>query len=308
MNSSVISYTHFNEELVLTNDIIIFQRIGANGVMISSNDANGIFTLIDQYKNSKMFIYLLDDLLLDDQDGLPIEFIKRCNAVICSNDSIEKHIQMYNKNVHVLRTFVDMKVIDKTQAMELAGFNIIWASTGGFGLDIMKQIITTIRNELDINFICMGGSAKLFKSIEGTTIVPIVPFEQMVSYLKGCQILLNPMIADEAAIIRIQKRNRRTIKEFIDCKSEIKYALAGATNTAIISSKTSSYLYAIKDNENGILVDSAPEDWIKAIKRLYYDENLRSHIINNAYNDVAKNYTLDKAAQNIISIFGKLFV
>jgi len=284
-------------------DIIIFQRIGANGVVISQNEVERLLTLIKRYKNSNKFIYMIDDLLFEDQGDLPKEFMKLCNAVICSNDAIKKQASGYNKNVYVLRTYVDINLIEKTPAVALNGFNIIWASTGGFGLDIIKILIPRIRKELDINFICIGGSARLLKGLEGTNLMPIVPFEHMISYLKGSQILVNPLVASEAAINRIQKRNSKTIKEFIDCKSEIKYVLAGATHTAMISSKTASYRYAVKNNENGILVEDTVEDWVDAIKQLYNDENLRDKIIRNAHEDVLKNYTIKKAVQNVMAIF-----
>lgn len=284
-------------------DIVIFQRIGANGTVISQNEAERLLTLIDQYKNSKKFIYMIDDLLFEDQGGLPIEFMMRCNAVICPNADIKEHATDHNKNVYVLRTYADTNLIERTPAVALRGFNVIWASTGGFGLDIIKTLIPGIRKELNINFICIGGSARLLKELEGTNLMPIVPFEHMISYLKGSQILVNPLVASEAAIYRIQKRNSKTIKEFIDCKSEIKYVLAGATHTAMISSKTASYSYAVKNNENGILVEDTVEDWIDAIKQLYNDENLRNKIIRNAHEDVLKNYTIEKAVQNVMAIF-----
>lgn len=306
VNSTVICYTNLNKEVVADFDIIIFQRLGANGVIIEPKEVSEIFALIEQYQYSKIFVYLIDDLLLDDQDGLPKEFIKKCTAVICTNNSMKKQVYEYNKNVYVLRTYADMDVIEKTQGMELDGFNIIWASSGGFGIDLMKPLITSIQKELNVRFICIGGSAKFLRGMENTICMQIVPFEQMVAYLKGSQILINPMIPDEAAISRLEKRNRKTLKEFIDSKSEIKYVLAGATHTVLLSSKSDSYAYAITNDENGVFVEDSLEDWIMAIKRLYHDENLRNQITSNAYKDVMKNYSLEQAALNTIIILKEL--
>jgi len=302
-DSTIIYYTQLDEKHILEHEVIIFQRIGANATIITAPYRDKLFAFVEKYKDKKIFIYLIDDLVIEDQEGLPKKFMLRCNAVICSTEAMKRHLSDYNKNIHVLRTFVDSEAVETTKKTGLDGFNIMWASSGGLSLDLIRVLIPQVRKEMKVEFICLGRNTRYLSNIEGTTCYPILPFEQMIALLKDCQLLLNPMVPDRNTIIAITERTHKTIDEFLDCKSEIKYALAGATKTAIISSKREAYLFAIENNKKGLLVEDTVESFIEAIKKLYFDTNLRNSIIQEAYMDVMNHYTLKYAAQCAIEIF-----
>lgn len=297
-----IYYSELNEEKIIYYDTIIFQRIGANGVSIEDKYCEEILKLIEKYKKTKNFVYLIDDLVIEDQNGLPKQFIRLCNGTICPNHIMKQHLLHYNKHIHVLRTYIDMDVVEKVKKKKIDGFYVAWVSTAGLGLGLVEDVINNIRKELDIKFVYMGGGYQLLKAIDGLEINPYLPNEEMLSYLKGCRMIINPMVPYEDYKNRLEKRTKINIKEFLDCKSEIKYVLAGATKTAFISSKTAANMYAVKNGWNGILVNDTVEEWINAIKKLYYDEELREKIIENAYIDVNKQYTLNYAAESAYKI------
>ncbi|WHH58338.1 glycosyltransferase [Petroclostridium sp. X23] len=301
-DNMIIHYTQLEENHIIEHDVIIFQRIGANAVIISKEEEKKMFGLIDKFKNIRVFIYLIDDAVLEDQEELPKRMSAHCNAVICSTNKMKQILFEYNKNVYVMRTFADMEEIESVQKTDFYGFNILWASTGGLGLDIVPSIIANTLKELDVRFICIGGGARYIDKGEKIIRYPIIPFEKFVSYLKGCQLLINPMSLIEKSIRVVEERSKKSVKEFLDCKSEIKYVLAGAAKTAIMSSKTESYQYAVRSNENGVLVDDTVSDWVEAIKKVYYDQGFREKIAANAYNDVIQHYSLDYAARRAIQI------
>ncbi|MCT4686665.1 glycosyltransferase [Vallitalea sp.] len=309
-SSVALFYKELNEEIVLNNDIIIFQRIGANGIIISKEDKRNIFMLIDKYYNTKKFVYMIDDLVIEDQYGLPKELMKRCHALICHNKLMSQQINKYNKNIYVLRTYVDMDVIKNVEKKNLdEEFYVSWVSTGAIGRKLIFDIINRISKEnSNIRFITMSGSSFL-SGVENVISYRYVPFKNMISFLKGTHILLNPVPThDNYFKEKIEKRSQKTIEEFLNCKTEIKYALAGATRNAIISSKTAPFLYTIKNKQNGLLVNDTVEEWVAAINRLYKDDELREKIIENTYKDVLKYYTLDYASLKALEIFNRILM
>ncbi|QUH30229.1 glycosyltransferase family protein [Vallitalea guaymasensis] len=305
----VLYYKELNEEVVLNNDIIIFQRLGANGVIISREDKRNIFMLINKYYNTKKFVYMIDDLVIEDQYGLPKKFIKRCHALICQNKLMKQQIKKYNKNIYILRTYVDMKEIKNVKKENLDKFYVSWVSTGAIGRKLIFNIINTFSKEnSNIRFVTMSGSSFL-SGVENVISYRYVPFKNMISFLKGTHILLNPVPTnDNYYKEKIEKRSKKTIEECLNCKTEIKYALAGATQNAIISSKTAPFLYSIKNKQNGLLVNDTVEEWVTAINRLYKDDDLREKIIENAYKDVMEHYTLDYASLKALEIFNRILM
>lgn len=305
--TTILLYDKLEESHILSHDIIVFQRLGGNGVRLPKEYCDKIFTLIHKYKCYKKFVYLLDDLVVKDQNCLPERFMRVCNAVICLNESLKKHLIKYNKNVKVIRTFVDVESLEKVPYESTEGFHIVCPSSGGLGIGMIKSIIPIIRKDFDIQFTCIGKNSDLFENMDGVTNYPIVPFEQLISILKPADILLNPAIPDDELKKILEYRSGETAETFLDCKSEIKYVLAGMTDTVIISSKTASYLYAVKNGVNGLLVEDSIDEWVDAVKLLCLNDELREKIIINAYEDVMKNYTLDFASQKIIKIFQTLY-
>ncbi|GMQ60752.1 hypothetical protein AN1V17_51550 [Vallitalea sediminicola] len=303
-SSSEIYYKEINEDILKKNDIIIFQRLGANGILISQKDEEVIIQLIRKYYDSKKFIYMIDDLVIEEQNGLPKKFLKECHAAICYNEPMKQNISLYSKKTYVLRTFVDMDVIKNIRKNDYNGFYISWVSTGAIGKKLILNIINRINQErLNIKFITMSGSSFL-SGVENVNSHRYVPFSKMIYLLNGTQILLNPVtIQDKYYKEKMEKRTKKSINHFLNCKTEIKYALAGATRNAIISSKTAPFLYAINNKKNGVLVNDTVEEWVNAIKQLYENDKLREQMIINAYNDVNEHYNLEYAAKKIVEIF-----
>lgn len=299
-----ISYSQFTEEIISNFDVIIFQRIGANGIIIEHSYIQRIFYLIGKFYQQKSFIYMIDDLLFEDQNQLPKKFMTQCHAVICPNLTLAKQAKTYNDHIYVLRTYIDMKSTENIKESDRhKGYDMAWVSTGALGKELIKDIMLKLHKDMDIRMITIGGDTMFLKDVKSVTSYHFLPYEDMIAILKNVDILLNPVIIENSFVTpRIERRSKKSAKEFFDCKSEIKYAIAGGTKTAIITSKTAPYLYAIKHEENGLLVDNTVDDWVKAIKRLYYDNSFRQKMILHAYEDVKKRYTLEYGAEKAYDI------
>lgn len=300
-----IDYRELNEEVVSDYDVIIFQRLGANGTVIENLYAQRIFHLITTYHHQKRFIYMIDDLVFEDQNQLPKKLMTACHAVICPNDNLANEAKPYNIHTYVLRTYIDMKQTVKIKgANDHIGYDMAWVSTGALGKAFIKEIMDHLRQDIDIRMIAISGDVRYFSGIKGIASYPFLPYEDMIAIVKNVNILLNPVIINDRFVTpRIEERSKKSAKDFFDCKSEIKYAIAGGTKTAIITSKTAPYLYAVKHMENGLLVDNRVEDWVKAIKQLYHHKRLRRRIIRNAHRDVKKRYTLEYGAKKAYALF-----
>ncbi len=301
--TSIVHFKDLVESILLDYHVVIFQRIGATGTEVAKKDFDFISFLIKKYRTTKVFIYFLDDLVVEDQGGMPKEFMRMCHAVICTTERLKKNLSSFNERIYVLRNYVDLDFVKAVKKRKLKGFNAIWISTAGLGADMMKQIINQVNKDMPISFFYFGGMHKSLADIEGIFSYPFQPFRDMISWLKGCDILLNPMSPDQEYKTMLENRTKRNIEEFLQCKSEIKYILAGATKTAFISSITESNLYAVTSNWNGLLLEDTVTDWVDAIKRLYHDAELRKTMIKNAYADVMDRYTLKDAARNAMEIF-----
>lgn len=304
--TSVLHYTQIRQEDIISNDVVILQRIGANNIEITQPYKGQLLSWIEEYADKTVFVYMIDDLVIEDQNGFPKELITKCNGVICTNEILRQHLLEYNSNIYVLRTYIDMDIINKVKETWLDGFHVVWVSTSGLGIDLMREIVKKVRESFDIKFIYIGHAANQLSGIDGLISLPYLPYEQMISYVKACQVLVNPMQLNEEKARQIEERIHKTAREFIECKSEIKYVLAGASKTAFIASKTAANIYAVKNGFNGILANDTVADWSNAIMMLFQDIEYRKKIIHNAYLDVKRQYSLDAAAKKAEGIMTQL--
>ena len=90
--------------------------------------------------------------------------------------------------------------------------------------------------------------------------------------------------------------------DFIRCKSPVKYLLYGSIGLPCIYSDSWIYRDVVKDMDTGILVANTIESWMGAFERLISDDNLRSRISKNSYEDVRLNYSLDISARKILKV------
>ena len=111
VNTKVIYYTELTSDIVKEFDVIILQRLGTITI-IDKDEVNNIIDIIEKNKNIKKFIYIMDDLVLESQNGLPIKFISHCTDVLCTSKTLAKYIRKYNDNVHVFHTFIDVESFD----------------------------------------------------------------------------------------------------------------------------------------------------------------------------------------------------
>ena len=92
---------------------------------------------------------------------------------------------------------------------------------------------------------------------------------------------------------------------FNKCKSELKYIEFSALGIPVVASNISVYNETIEDGVTGYLA-SNEEEWINKLSSLIENPSLRETILNNARDDLLKNYSLKSRINQWDSIFKEL--
>lgn len=306
INTKIIYYTELTNDIVKDFDVIILQRLGTINI-INNDEVDNIIDIIEKNKNSKKFIYIMDDLVLESQNGLPIKFINHCTDVLCTSKTLAKYIKKYNDNVHVFHTFIDVESFDNIKQIKSEKFTLVWASTGALGSNIIEGIVENKEAfKFDFDLIVIGGMYGQFNNSKWIKSYPILKEEEMISLIKGADILLNPLTLSEKNIEAIKYRCKEPLNDFLNSKSEVKYAIAGICKTCILSSKTESFYKVIKNGVNGFILDNNVDDWIKCIQYLYYHKDELNKIIQNSYNEVKDEYSIDRGARQVLDIINSI--
>lgn len=85
---------------------------------------------------------------------------------------------------------------------------------------------------------------------------------------------------------------------FFHSKTNNKYREFGGCGIAGIYSNFPPYSNCVTHEDTGLLVGSSTEEWASAIERLVLDEKLRSHIADNAAEDVFSRYSFESAVES----------
>ena len=92
---------------------------------------------------------------------------------------------------------------------------------------------------------------------------------------------------------------------FNRCKSELKYIEFSALGVPVVASNINVYNEAIVDGVNGYLA-SNEDEWVDKLSILIEDPILRNGMVNNAHEDILKNYSLKSRANQWDEIFKNL--
>jgi len=291
-----LSESHFNDF-----DIILFQRLGANGAEISKEYLNRITDLINKYRKKVLTVYNIDDLILN---YVTKYFISLVNLVLVPNLGYDRYIYPLNENIAYTRTFIDKDLFENIKSslnLPKNKLKFLWTSTGLLGFDFILKLIPEINKNFPDSLIYTIGGGNQFKEYKNVIHNNIVSYEKFIEYFKECDIYLNPISSGISRDMRLVTNT----DDFINCKSEIKYLHCGLSQIPIISSRSLPYEYAIKNKINGLLVDNKTEDWLEAINLLEKDKDLKKYITENAYKDVINNYLLENLGRRIYKIFKK---
>lgn len=294
----VLYYLNITESHFQTYNIIVFQRLGGNKASISSDYINKIENLISKYKGNVLTVYTIDDLLVT---SIILKFISIVDLVMVPNELYLKYYGKFNSNFQYIKTFIDVEKIIKiipSKNVKKNKFNMLWASTGLLGKKFMEELAPEIcKNFPDSHLYVIGSGSEKFKNFKNIICLPNLPFDQFISYVKSCDVLLNPVSIDQDTFRGIP------MEDFINCKSEVKYVTSAICKIPIITSKSYCYTKAINNLVNGVILDNNISDWLNYIKLIKDNINFKKTLINNSFKDVSQNYNLKETAKKIFKIY-----
>ena len=93
--------------------------------------------------------------------------------------------------------------------------------------------------------------------------------------------------------------------EFNKCKSELKYIEFSALGIPVVASRIEGYEEAIEDGVDGYLATSENE-WVSKLVTLLEDPVLRNGMVNNAHDNILKNYSLNSRVEQWDNLFERL--
>lgn len=295
-------YLKINEEHFEKYDVIMFHRLGGNGVNIKDWYVKKMTDLTDKYRGKVLVVYHIDDLLVNDTI---YHFVNMADVFMVPNKNYVPHYESYNKNFSFInQTFMDIDYFNSipevpSQILPRDRVNLIWASTGLVGKNFMKELIPEIFKKFKskVHLHIIGSGSNEFLKYSNVTVKNNLSYTDFIDYFRKSDICLNPISIDSSRF-----RGVKT-KDFIDCKSELKYCTAGLARIPIISGRSYSYEKSITNRYNGIILDNNTDHWLDAVEELINNESLKKRIVDNSYKICMDKYSLSSVAKVVKKIF-----
>lgn len=134
-----------------------------------------------------------------------------------------------------------------------------------------------------------------------------LPLTQYGKHYDYCDVCLAPL--EEKELIKSISGDRWRTNYFNEVKSELKIIEAGMKKKVLIAQDFGIYKELIKNDENGILVNSKDKNgWYKAIKKVINDKEYRERLANNLHSFVMNNYQLDNVTKKRTDFYKSVLV
>lgn len=313
---SVIYYEDLEEEHFENFPIILFQRLGANGTLITKKMKEWFSLIFAKYRNKCKFIYDLDDFLIERQEAFPKWMLSNCHIGLAPNEVLKSEFEKYSNLVEVIRTHIDEGILNhvetsKRPPLENRKTLISWFSTGLHGISFMSSISDQLQKKIgDFAEIHFYGHIGLISNVKELLPSPlfhvnkIVSLNEMHSIVKNSHFMINPLGLEGLPLDKMIIDSTQ-MDLFTRSKCEIKFLHAGLFGKPLITTPIDSYKVAIENRKTGFFAESK-EDWINLIEKLVFDHQLRESVGNAAQKVVLEKYTLKRVAHDYKNLFVKL--
>ncbi len=269
-----------------SNEIIIFQR--------HSNEM--VLKIIEGLKEQgKLTVYELDDDIWNVHKSNPgYEFwnskqnlrtaekcISACDVVTTSTGYLGASLNQFSKNVYVLPNMLASSLWEAKRQREADNNSVVIGWIGGSAhRDNMKTILPALMQLVDeyqnLNLIVTDTVKTIFPEHERVNFVGRIPFENYPQFAVNFDIGISPLIDNS----------------FNRCKSDLKFLEFSMLSIPSVLSKVEPYSNSVTHGKNGFLARN-DKDWMKYLKRLIEDEELRKQIGKKA-KEFAQSRTIEK--------------
>jgi glycosyltransferase involved in cell wall biosynthesis len=314
ISASIIFYQDLSEKDFGENDIIVFQRLGANQGLISPAYQEQLFHWMDQYRHQTIYVYDIDDYVFEEQNGVPISIMKHSHCVLLPNEFLAYLAVAHQPRYHIIRTHIDLETAENAPKIPFDSqfIHIGWFSIAAQGIDIIEEIYPKLLEKWEGKVLIHAYVDSYFipllkKRFKKRMIIPYprISLKEMYALEKGMDILINPLNCHESLANMLEKITEEQKLKFLNSKSEIKYLHAGAAKKPLIATPIPAYRKAISHGITGFLAET-PQDWLNYLNLLIDHPEERERVGDLAHKHVSENYTFKQVAQNYTQFFRDL--
>lgn len=313
LNTQAIYYKKLNESHFKKFDIIVFQRLGANGGILSSDDIKILFFLVEKFKGKTTCVYDIDDYVFNDQNGFPLEMMRICDWVITPNEFLQNKIKEFQPKCHIIRTHIDLEALERVQLaneeFDQNYLHIGWFSANAYGIEIIQSIYSTLLKQYEgkilIHIYASFPYIKAIKEIFNNRLIithNCVTILEMYAISKAMAFHINPVSFNDILSKELDGKILGTPSDFLNSKSEIKYLHAGAVGKPLITTPIPSYRDTVLHCVTGYFAETE-DDWIKYIDLLINNPEERTHVGLNAQKHIYSNYSFENVSNNYAKFF-----
>jgi glycosyltransferase involved in cell wall biosynthesis len=256
-------------------DVLVLQRSCTPEALEAVDYANSlgkttVFEIDDDFwnldRNNPSYEYWNEPGVLKTMEDI----MKRSQIVTTTTEPLAKLLSRFNKNIAVLPNMLPGEVwqVEKPKKKPDDPVVIGWAG-GTSHWEDLKVLGGTIEQLLDeyenVEFHIAGAAEVPFYQHERAKGLEAVPIFDYAELLKDFDIGLAPL----------------TGIHFNKCKSDLKFLEYSMLGIPSVVSKVDSYTASVAHGENGFLAKNS-KDWLKYLRRLIEDEELRRRIGANA--------------------------
>lgn len=292
--SRLLAFSQLRWNHVACAELIVIQRWVRNEPMQLANMWAAIARL---RRFGKTFVYDIDDLVLQQGNGLPLKFISTVDHVSCSTPTLRDVLMSLHDSVEVIPNFASIdestprrpNINDQNKEC----LQVTMVSTDALAYqgycELAEKLTAAHASAVSLNYVCS----------EPVPAHPLVrqhnqlQWSELQSLLNESDILVNIAESSEFLEQKVQAiiGEQYSLNSFIHCKSALKYLDAGSSHCAFVGTRAPrQYQHWVTDGVNGILVDS-PREVFGKIDQLIRNPELLAQLKTAACRDVYRRHT-----------------
>lgn len=228
------------------------------------------------------------------------EYLKNADLVTVTTPKLKEFYSHFNDNIEVLPNTVDTRVWLPAEAKRSPDgkISILFSgtTTHEHDLALVEGVIGRIIKEFPerVEFLFWGNAPATLKNLPQVKVISayIPDYAAYARQLKSLSV--------DLALVPLE------LTPFNRAKSAIKWLEYSACKIPGIFTDIEAYNQVVEHGKTGWLVPNAPEAWYDAIKKFVEDDNLRSVIVDNAYQTVLARHTLNQNVKLWLTAYEKV--
>lgn len=285
-------------------------------MVIQRNNAYATELLKKAKKHGIKVVYEVDDDLVDLSPENPsyiyinenkeniVKLVENADKITVTTTELKNRFLDYGyDNVEIIRNYFIDELFplnpfknNETKFLKIGYFGTL---THDGDLELIHNVILRVKDYLlkeniNVELEVVGGAVNNAKDWYSVKKLPFYPMP-MSNFMKW----LNNNVNWDVGIAPLVNN------EFNKCKSELKYIEFSSLGVPVVASRIDGYEEAIDDGVDGYLATSENE-WVSKLVTLLEDPVLRNGMVNNAHDNILKNYSLKSRVERWDAVFKSL--